>query len=211
MAVDDDAAESELIPGGDVLEYPEGVTGPDGTPPPDTDAGPIRTGSSWRRNPTRLALVVGIVMAVGLVSLAGLLAVRAHQTRQLDEQQAMFLQVARQGAINLTTIDYSQVDGDVKRILDTATGTFYDDFSNRAGPFIEVVKKARSKSVGTVLSAGVESETDHDAQVLVAVSVTTTIADGTEQKPRAWRMRISVEKTGGDSGDIKVSDVAFVP
>ncbi len=96
----------------------------------------------------------------------------------------------------------------MKRILDSATGAFYDDFNNRAEPFIEVVKKTQSKSVGTVVSAGIESETDQDAQVLVAVSVKTTVADGTEQRPRSWRMRISVQRLGNE---VKVSNVAFVP
>ena len=36
--------------------------------------------------------------------------------------------------------------------------TFYDDFHKRAQPFVDVVKQAQSKSVGTVTEAGVESE-----------------------------------------------------
>ena len=51
----------------------------------------------------------------------------------------LFVQVARQGALNLTTIDCQSADADVQRILDSATGTFYDDFSKRSQPFIDVV------------------------------------------------------------------------
>lgn len=88
----------------------------------------------------------------------------------------VFLQAARQTAINLTTIDFNQVDADVKRILDSATGQFYDDFSQRAQPFIEVVKQAQSKSTGSVTAVALESSTEHGAQVLVAVSVKTASA-----------------------------------
>jgi Mce-associated membrane protein len=204
MAVDDDAAERELTTAEDTLETPpDNELDDSGVSNIDREAEP-----SPRRNPTKVALAAGFAAAIGIASLGGWLGLRAHQSRQFDQRHAQFVEVARQGAINLTTIDHREVDGDVKRILDSATGTFYDDFSNRAQPFIEVVKKAQSKSVGTVLAAGVESETNDDAQVLVAVSVKTTIADGTEQQPRSWRMRISVQKLGSD---VKVSNVSFVP
>jgi Mce-associated membrane protein len=62
--------------------------------------------------------------------------------------------------------------------------------------------------VGTVTEAGLESETANDAQVLVAVTVKTSIASAPEQNPRAWRMRVSVQKVGED---VKVSNVEFVP
>ncbi len=116
-------------------------------------------------------------------------------------------QVGRQGALNLTTIDFEHVDDDVKRILDSSTGTFYDDFQARAQPFTEVVKQAKSKSVGSIAEAGVESETDDGAEVLVAVTVKTSNAGAAEQEPRAWRMKITVQKVGDEA---KVANVRFV-
>jgi len=44
--------------------------------------------------------------------------------------------------------------------------------------------------------------------VLVAVAVNTTVEGQPEQQPRAWRMRILVQKVGEDT---KVSNVEFVP
>jgi len=43
---------------------------------------------------------------------------------------------------------------------------------------------------------------------LVAVTVKTSNAGAPEQAPRAWRMRISVQKVGDEA---KVSNVEFVP
>jgi Mce-associated membrane protein len=37
--------------------------------------------------------------------------------------------------------------------------------------------------------------------------VKTTVGDGPEQEPRAWRMRVTVQKVGND---VKVADVEFV-
>lgn len=156
----------------------------------------------------RVALVLGLVVVVALAGLVGWLGFRTYQSQQADQQRNLFLQVGRQGAINLTTIDFAEADTDVQRILDSATGTFYDDFSQRSKPFIDVVKQAQSKSVGTVTEAGLESVTPTDAQVLVAVAVKTSNAGAADQRPRAWRMRISVQKVGDEA---KVSNVAFVP
>jgi Mce-associated membrane protein len=161
-----------------------------------------------RMSHVRLATIVGLGLVVALGGLTGWLGIRAYQSRQADEQRTLFLQVGRQGALNLTTIDWQEADSDVARILDSAIGTFHDDFQKRAQPFIDVVKQARSKSVGTITESGLESESDNAAQVLVAVAVKTTNAGAAEQQPRAWRMRISVQKVGAQA---KVSNVEFVP
>jgi Mce-associated membrane protein len=112
------------------------------------------------------------------------------------------------GALNLTTVSNTEADADVQRILDSATGTFYDDFQKRSRPFVDVVKQVQATSVGTVTAAGLESQGGDQAQVLVAVSVKTRTADGADQQPRLWRMRISVQKIGDGA---KVSNVEFVP
>ena len=173
----------------------------------DEEAGEAAPAKS-RMSHLRLATIVGLALVVVLAGLTGWLGFRTYQSHQADEQRMLFLQVGRQGALNLTTIDWQQADQDVQRIMDSATGTFYDDFQKRAQPFVEVVKQAQSKSVGTIAEAGLESESDNGAQVLVAVTVKTSNAGAPEQAPRAWRMRISVQKVGDEA---KVSNVEFVP
>jgi Mce-associated membrane protein len=158
-------------------------------------------------SPVRLATVVGVVAVVASTSVAGWLGYREHQARQAQQQSELLVRVGRQGALNLTTIDYLHADSDVRRILDSATGSFYDDFAKRSKPFIEVLKKAQSKSVGTVTEAGLESQSGDEAQVMVAVSVVTSNVGEPEAEPRHWRMRISVKKVGDDA---KLSNVAFV-
>jgi Mce-associated membrane protein len=161
-----------------------------------------------QRHTLRLALTATTVAVVALGALVGWLGLRAHQSQQTDQQRAMYLAAARQGALNLTTISYTEVDADIKRILDSATGTFYDDFQKRSQPFVEVVKQAQSKSQGTVTESALESMQVDSAQALVAVAVTTSTAQAAQQQPRAWRMRISVQKMGDTA---KVSNVEFVP
>jgi Mce-associated membrane protein len=156
----------------------------------------------------RVTLLIGLAILLALAGLTGWLEVRAHDSRTASEQRELFLQTARQGAINLTTIDFTHADTDVQRILDSATGTFHDDFSRRSQPFVDVVKQAQTKSVGTVTAAGLESDSGDEAQALVAVTVKTSNAGAAEQPPRVWRMRISVDKVGDQ---VKLSNVGFVP
>ena len=154
-----------------------------------------------------LAVVVASIVA--LVGVAGWLGYRLHQDHQVQAQRNLYVQVARQTAINLTTISYTEVDADIKRVLDSATGAFHDEFQNRSKPFVEVVKKVQSKTEGTIAEAGLLTYTKDQAQVLVAVAVkTSTGAAPADNEPRRWRMRLTVDKTGDGA---KVSNVEFVP
>ena len=154
-------------------------------------------------------IAVGVAIIVALLGLGGWLGFRVHQDNQVQAQRNLYVQVARQTAINLTTIDYTEVDADIKRVLDSATGAFHDEFQSRSQPFVEVVKKVQSKSEGTISEAGLLSYTKDQAQVLVAVAVKTSMAAAPpDQEPRRWRMRLTVDKTGDSA---KVSNVEFVP
>jgi Mce-associated membrane protein len=174
----------------------------------DYDAESAKTPARARFSDTRMLITVGLVIIAALAGVGGWLGYRGYQDREVQAQRNLYVQVARQTAVNLTTIDYTEVDADIKRILESATGSFYDDFQKRSQPFIDVVKKVQSKSEGTVAEAALLSETKDQAQVLVAVSVKTTIAAAPEQEPRRWRMRINVQQTVDGA---KVSNVDFVP
>lgn len=166
------------------------------------------TAGRKRFSSVRLAIAVSAAVVVALACLAGWLGYRTYETRQAQAQREQLVAVARQGVLNLTTIDYTKVNADVQRILDSSTGAFHDDFQKRTQPFIDVVKKAQSKSEGTITAAGLESQDGDQARVLVAVTVKTSIVGAPDQDPRWWRMRIGVQKTGDGP---KVSDVQFVP
>jgi len=173
-------------------------------------AGQVTTKSLRQRLSSSLKPVtVAVVIIVALAGLGGWLGYRVHQDREVQAQRNLYVQVARQTAINLTTIDYAEVDADIKRVLDSATGAFHDEFQNRSKPFVEVVKKVQSKSEGTIAEAGLLTYTKDQAQVLVAVAVKTSMAAAPpDQEPRRWRMRLTVDKTGDSA---KVSNVEFVP
>lgn len=61
---------------------------------------------------------------------------------------------------------------------------------------------------GVVVAVPLQTQTADTAQALVAVSVQTSNAGEADPVPRAWRMRITVQRVGDR---VKVSDVGFVP
>ncbi|UXA11501.1 hypothetical protein KXD97_26390 [Mycobacterium sp. SMC-8] len=156
----------------------------------------------------RLVISLGVVAAV-LGCLVGWLGYRTYEIRAAQDEQQVFVEAARLGAVNLTTFGFDTTEADIQRILDSTTGSFHEDFQMGQDPFVAVIKQAKSRSEGTVTAAGLESQDGDRAQVLVAVSVKTSNAGAPEQEPRAWRMRIGVDKVGVDAA--KVSSVTFVP
>ncbi|MGV0906684.1 hypothetical protein [Mycobacterium novum] len=216
--VDDTATRYEKL-GASPPESGEGEAGqpqfegdPESTPAGDDRGAEAEEAAAAVANwisPVRLALACGLFVIVALTGLGSWIGYEAYRYYQADKQRALFIEVARQGAINLTTIDYERAAADVQRVLDSATDEFYEDFSRRSQPFIEIVKQAKSKSEGKVTEAGLESESEKGAQVLVTVTVYTSNAGASEQSPRLWRMRVAVKQVG--PGEVKVSNVGFVP
>jgi Mce-associated membrane protein len=185
------------------------VTADEPTPATDLSAADGTDERSRSHRPgVRSALSAGLIMVLALGALAGWLGFGAFQMHQTREQSAQFVAAGRQAALNLTSIDYTDIDADLKRILDSSTGAFHDDFKSRSQAFSDVVKKAQSKSEGTITAAGLESQSGDQGQVLVTVSVKTRLTGQPEPQPRGWRMRIGLTQVGNN---VEVNDVQFVP
>ncbi len=155
----------------------------------------------------RMALVAGLIGAVVLAALVGWLGFRAHEANTLEAQRNLFVQTARQAAVNISTIDYEHAGTDAQRILDSATGKFYDSFSHRMQSYIDNATRMRSKLVGAVIEAGLESQNGDAGRVLVAVTVKSSDLGQAQPEPQVWRMRITVQKMGDVA---KVSDFEIV-
>lgn len=159
-------------------------------------------------NPASRRRRIALAALATLIVLTGWLAYRDYSVRHAEHRRQEMVAAARQGALSLTTIDHEHVDDNVRSILDSSTGSFRDDFERRAKPFADAAREAQSKSVGTVSTAGLESDRGEQGQVLVAMTVMTSNRGVPERLPKAWRIRVTVSQT--DDG-FKVSQVEFVP
>jgi Mce-associated membrane protein len=93
---------------------------------------PVTDKARTRLSPIRLGAIFGIATVVALTALAGWFGHRAYDAHRAQQQRELFLEVGRQGAVNLTTIDWQHADADAQRILNASTGRFYDDFAARS-------------------------------------------------------------------------------
>jgi Mce-associated membrane protein len=171
------------------------------------DTAEVESPAAKRFSTQSAAIWVGAVTLVILGAVAGWSWYHVHSSERASAERSLLIEAARQGVVNLTTIDYTTVDADIARILDSSTGAFHDDFQQRSKPFAEVVRQVKSTSEGTVTAAALASQQGDQAEVLLSVSMKMTNAGVAEAEARSWRMRVSVLKTGDVA---KVSDVQFV-
>ncbi|MEU6560788.1 hypothetical protein [Nocardia nova] len=151
--------------------------------------------------------VAAVVLCAGLVS-SGYIMWQHHDVTAKQHREAEFVAAARQGVTSLTSLDFNHAADDVKRVLDDSTGTFRDDFQNRADDFAKVIQQSQVATEGHVNSAAVQSMSGDSAVVLVAATSKVTNSAGAKQEPRAWRLSVTVQRV---DGQLKMSKVEFVP
>jgi len=149
-----------------------------------------------------------MALAAALVAVAALLLLKLNDANADDANRQSALQVARQVAVDLTTVSEDTAQGDVNRLMDVATGSFKDQFAQQADVFRKVVRQASVTSKGTVAEAGVSSVDGDTVTVLAAVSATVQNADAPDGEQRQYRMKMQLQH---DGDRWLVSDLEFVP
>jgi Mce-associated membrane protein len=161
--------------------------------------------------PTRATLIAAAT-AVLLIAAVVVNAVLFFQHRSaVDEQKRLdaFVVAARQGVVNMTSIDHTRAKADVDRVLAQSTGDFKADFLKRSRDFVDVVQKSQVTTKGQVSEAGVEKvNPDGSVVVLVASTSKVTNAAGAKDEDRSWRLRVTM--VAGKAGP-KMAKVEFVP
>ncbi|QUQ71123.1 hypothetical protein [Kutzneria sp. CA-103260] len=165
----------------------------------------VREVRPWRR---RILPAAAMVLAAALVAVATLLLLKLTDANADEVNRESALQVARQVAVDLTTVSKDTAQGDVNRLLDVATGSFKDQFAQQADVFRKVVQQASVTSRGSVAEAGVSSVDGDTVTVLAAVSATVQNADAPSGEQRQYRMKMQLQH---DGDRWLVSDLEFVP
>ena len=156
---------------------------------------------------SRLLAPAAIVAICALLGASGWMLWHHHNVMEERQRSAAFIATARQGVINLTSLDFNKAKEDVQRVLDSATGEFRDDFQRRADDFASVVKDSKAVTEGSVAATAVESMGKDSAVVLVLANERVTNLAGAKDQPRTFRFRVSVVR---DGDELKVSKVEFV-
>ena len=147
----------------------------------------------------RRAVLPALLVIVLCALLAGtvLTALDARKAEARDDDQQAALLVARQQAVNLTTISHETADRDLARIIAAATGTLKTQFEAQAKTFPAVLRREKSVSVGRVLAAGVKSQQGGTVDVLLAVDATVrNAASGDNGVVKHYRMDMRLVRIG---------------
>ena len=163
-----------------------------------------------RRLPGRAALAAILV----LVAVAGLLGATGWmlwEHRKADAERhrsAEYAAAARQGVVNLMSMDYAHAQESVQRVIDDSMGKMKNNFEDTSKDLIKALQDSKMVTKVTVNDAAVESMDEETATVLIAA---TSHREGPnapkeDQQPRVWRVVVTVQR---DGGQIKMSDVEF--
>jgi Mce-associated membrane protein len=162
------------------------------------------------RLPGLKAVAAGLVVLViaGLSSVTGWMLWEHRKATDERHQTAEYSAAARQGVVNLMSMDYTQAKESVQRIIDGSIGKFKNNFQDTSGDLIKALQDSKMITKVTVNDTAVEGMDDETATVLVAATSHREGPDAPkeDQQPRVWRMVVTLER---DGGQIKLSDVEF--
>jgi len=155
------------------------------------------------------ALLTTALLTTALLTATGFMLWQHQQAARQQHRAAEYAAAARQGVVNLMSIDYATAQDSVQRVLDSSTGRFRSDFAETADDFVEALKDEKIVTKATVNEAAVESMTDDSAVVMVSA---TSRREGPQapkdqQQPRLWRVVLTLQR---DGDQIKMSGVEFV-
>jgi Mce-associated membrane protein len=168
-----------------------------------------------------VAATAGVLLSVALLTGTGWMMWENHKTTAQDQRSAQFSAAARQGVVNLMSMDYTAAKASVQRVLDDSTGKFHNNIQDSADDLVKAMEASKVKTTVTVNDSAVDSWPDQDTAV-VLVTATSEKHDATQPpdagtEPRVWRVMVTVTRAGGQNdgapsagGEIKVSDVEFL-
>ncbi|MEV0826256.1 hypothetical protein [Nonomuraea rubra] len=121
---------------------------------------------------------------------------REEQGRAGDKRAA--LQAAGQHAKNLVSLDYKSVDTDMRRILDSSTGTARAQYEASSAKLRSTTVENKVVQHGVLRATGLVSITATTARVLVVADVEIRW-DGSDSPPqeRFYRWQMDLTKAGG--------------
>ena len=123
-------------------------------------AAPGSRRARWRRRLPSLSAtskVAAIILICAFVGATGYMLWYEHHATERQQRAANFVAGAKQGVVNMTSLDFNRAKDDVQRLLDSSTGEFRDDFQQRAKDFVSVVEQSKVVTQGTINATAVES------------------------------------------------------
>lgn len=161
---------------------------------------------------TGLQLIAPLLAALATAALIVTTGYMLWQHRAADHQRRQYAEyaaTARQGVINLMSVDFATAKDTVQRVIDGSTGRFRSNFEETADDFVKALQEEKIITTASVNDAAVESVDGDSAVVLVSATSQREGAQAPkeQQQPRVWRVVVTLQL---DGGQMKMSSVEFV-
>ncbi len=171
-------------------------TGTEDAPGTPVDDAPVPSSAADGRRAPRWLLAALSVLVLALVVAAVVLGLRVRGAEAREDDRDAALTAARQSALNLTSIDRADLEGDLARVLEGATGAFAEEFEARSENLRQVLVENEVVSEGEVIAAGLVRGDPTTATAIVVVDATVRNTAMPEGRLNTYRMRIELEKQG---------------
>ena len=162
---------------------------------PEADATTPASDTPRRASTVLVASLSVLLLLLAAAALVGALKLREQSQR--DDARAGALAAARQEALNLTSIDGRDIDADLKRVLDGATGGFKTDFAQRSKDLKTVLTENQVVAEGRVLEAALVRSDSETATALVVVDSTVKNKATPNGRSNTYRMQLDLERHDG--------------
>jgi Mce-associated membrane protein len=148
-----------------------------------------------RRRPATPVLVLSALLALALVA-ATTFGVLLERRSAADRAGAEALATAQAYAVTVTSYEYQNLDRNFADVLDGATGEFKDQYSGASRTLRQLISGAKTTSKGSVLAAGIQSESTDEVVVLLFVDQ--VITNAVTPQPKIDRTRVTMTLTPHD-------------
>lgn len=170
----------------------------------DTGAAAPARGTGLTR--TRLLAAATVLAICALAACAGAMLWNIQAAQARADLAAEYQAIARQGVVNLMSLDYNDAEASVARVLDASTGKFHEEYAGQADLLIKGLERSKVVTTVTVGATAVESMDADSAVVLVSARSEATNAKDGRQEPELFRLAVHL---GRDGDQMKVSDLEF--
>lgn len=162
----------------------------------------------WRSRRRHVGAAVGGLLTGVLLVTTGVMLWQHGQVVEQRSRDGRIVEAARSAVTALLSIDQTEADADVQRVLDLTTGSFREDFAKTAADFIETARREKAISIADVTASALESAHADGGVVLVAATTKLSNAAGAKEDVRPFRMSVTVSR---DGEAFKMSELEFVP
>ncbi len=162
-----------------------------------------------RRGPRSRLIAVGLagVTFCALLGIGTALSWSHHVAQTHREQQQRAAAAARQGVIDVMSLNFVNAEDDMGRIVDNATGKFKEEFQGQQYILVRQLIDAKVVTHVDVTGVAVQSASDDAAVVLVAATSQAANIKDPHPAPKRFRVVVTLAE---EQGRLKIAQLDYV-